>query len=75
MSKAKRLRLDREAYGELQRQVLERDGWKCQLCGSRTQLQVHHLQSRAHLGADVESNLITLCSGCHESVHMHRARD
>ena len=74
MSKAKRLRLDRKTYGELQRQVLERDGWKCQLCGSRTQLQVHHLQSRARLGADVESNLITLCSVCHESVHTHGDR-
>jgi 5-methylcytosine-specific restriction endonuclease McrA len=69
MSAARRLRLERKAYGELQRQVLERDGWRCQFCGSRAQLQVHHIQPRARFGADVAANLITLCFVCHESVH------
>lgn len=30
-----RLRLGREAYDELRRQVLERDGWRCQNCGNQ----------------------------------------
>lgn len=64
--------LDSPKYQELQRRVLERDGWRCQFCGARTQLQVHHIQSRGQLGQDVESNLITLCFACHELVHMHR---
>jgi 5-methylcytosine-specific restriction endonuclease McrA len=62
-------RLNRAAYLQLQRKVLERDNWRCQFCGARDQLQVHHLQSRAQLGADVEENLITLCNRCHENVH------
>jgi len=61
-----RLRLDRQAYDELRKQVLERDGWKCQNCGSSENLQVHHIQSRGQLGADTLENLITLCASCRD---------
>lgn len=46
-------------------EVLERDGWRCQACGSMQKLEVHHLQFRSRLGADDEMNLITLCGDCH----------
>ncbi|MHB8485804.1 MAG: HNH endonuclease [Candidatus Acidiferrales bacterium] len=65
-----RLRLDRQAYDELRKQVLERDGWRCQNCGSSENLQVHHIQSRGRLGADTLANLITLCACCHRDVHL-----
>jgi len=68
-SKTPRLRLDLMGYRELHRQVLERGGWRCQVCGSMQHLQVHHLKLRSHSGSDVEQNLITLCAGCHERVH------
>jgi hypothetical protein len=48
--------------GQLPRQVLERDGWRCQVCGSMQNLQVHHLRFRSHSGGDEEQNLITLCA-------------
>jgi 5-methylcytosine-specific restriction endonuclease McrA len=67
--KTPRLRLDANSYHELHRQVLERDGWRCQVCGSMQQLQVHHLKYRSQLGGDEEQNLITLCAGCHEQAH------
>jgi 5-methylcytosine-specific restriction endonuclease McrA len=67
--KSARLRLDSESYRELHRQVLERDGWRCQACGSMQHLQVHHLKLRSHSGGYVEPNLITLCANCHEQVH------
>ena len=63
------LRLDTDSYRQLHRQVLERDGWRCQLCGSMKSLQVHHKQLRSHSGSDVEENLITLCDHCHSLVH------
>ncbi len=53
----------------LRLQVLGRDGWRCQLCGSMVQLQVHHIQFRSHSGPDVEENLITVCSDCHSKLH------
>ena len=67
--KTSRLRLDANSYHELHRQVLKRDGWRCQLCGSMQHLQVHHLTFRSHSGADEEQNLITLCAACHEQMH------
>ena len=33
-------------------------------------LQVHHIQFRSHSGADLEDNLITLCSECHAQTHL-----
>ena len=56
--KSPRLRLDANSYLELHRQVLERDGWRCQFCGSTQNLQVHHLKFRSQSGGDVEQNLI-----------------
>ena len=67
--KSPRLRLDANSYRELHRQVLERDGWRCQVCGSMQNLQVHHLKFRSQSGGDVEQNLITLCAECHELMH------
>jgi 5-methylcytosine-specific restriction endonuclease McrA len=68
--KRPRLRLDPVAYRELRQQVLERDGWRCQFCGSVAALEVHHLQPRSHLGDDAQENLIALCAGCHRSAHL-----
>ena len=67
--KSPRLRLNAENYSELHRQVLERDKWRCQMCGSMQNLQVHHLKFRSHSGGDVEENLITLCAECHARIH------
>jgi 5-methylcytosine-specific restriction endonuclease McrA len=70
--KKPRLKLDPESYRELHRQVLQRDGWRCQMCGSMQRLQVHHVQFRSHSGGDLEENLITLCAECHKNVHLRR---
>jgi len=67
--KVRPIRLDAEAYQHLRRQVLERDGWRCQLCGSMAGVEVHHIERRSQAGADAEQNLITLCSACHRRAH------
>ncbi len=64
-----RFRLDTITYRQLHRQILERDGWRCQFCGALSNLEVHHKQFRSHSGHDSEENLITLCSACHANVH------
>jgi len=64
-----RRRLDFKNYRVLFRRVLERDGWRCQLCGSPRNLQVHHRKFRSRLGDDTEENLITLCADCHRAEH------
>jgi 5-methylcytosine-specific restriction endonuclease McrA len=63
------LRLDPEAYDALRLQVLRRDGWRCQPCGTMSNQEVHHTQFRSHSGADSEENLITLCGACHGLIH------
>lgn len=66
-------RLDSLSYESLRRQTLRRDGWRCQSCGKRSNLKVHHQKFRSHSGPDSEENLITLCSACHGKAHRHRA--
>ena len=67
--KSIRLRLDEFAYERLRLLVLRRDRWRCQSCGSMTNLEVHHKEFRSHSGADLEENLITLCFCCHARAH------
>jgi 5-methylcytosine-specific restriction endonuclease McrA len=63
------LRLNPESYDQLRNQVLHRDGWRCQSCGTMSNLGVHHKQFRSQSGQDSEENLITLCTTCHAKVH------
>jgi 5-methylcytosine-specific restriction endonuclease McrA len=58
--KRPRLPLDPELYEQLRNQVLGRDGWRCQSCGTMSNLEVHHKEFRSQAGDDSEQNLITL---------------
>ncbi len=62
-------RLDLLSCESLRQQILRRDGWRCQSCGTMSNLEVHHKEFRSHSGADTEENLITLCAACHAGVH------
>lgn len=42
--------------------ILNRDGWRCQNCGAKYFLEVHHKKSEEN---DDPNNLITLCHDCH----------
>ncbi len=63
------VRLDPDSYTQLCLDVLRRDRWRCQYCGSLENLQIHHKQFRSRSGADSGDNLITLCAKCHRSLH------
>ncbi len=71
--KAAPLRLDNFSYETLRWEILRRDGWRCQSCGTMTNLEVHHREFRSHSGANSEENLITLCTACHDRVHRRYA--
>ena len=68
--KRPRLKLDAEHYKALRNEVLARDGWRCQSCGSTCNLQLHHLRPRSKLGDDALENLISLCHACHADEHL-----
>ena len=44
----------------------------CVACGSKDDLQQHHLLMRAKGGSDAEHNWITLCTSCHDKLHEQR---
>lgn len=51
------------------KRVKERDGGRCQACGSTVGLRVHHRQQVAEGGSHDPSNLVTLCVIWHAAVH------
>jgi 5-methylcytosine-specific restriction endonuclease McrA len=67
--KVARLRFDSDAYESLRQEVLRRDGWRCQFCGTMSTLEIHHQQFRSQSGDDSDLNLMTVCSSCHAEVH------
>ena len=67
--KRSRIRKAPSVYAMLRREILERDGWRCQKCGCSKNLDVHHVRRRSALGDDEEINLITFCRKCHQIVH------
>jgi 5-methylcytosine-specific restriction protein A len=53
-------------WPSIRAQVLARDGFACQMCGARSELEVDHIVPVAKGGSwDVE-NLHVLCSSCHK---------
>ncbi len=54
--------------------VVDKDGWKCVLCGKKTSLVAHHIQcywEYPELRFDLD-NGITLCRSCHTNVHLNK---
>ena len=49
--------------------IYRRDGFACCLCGSGSNLQIHHVIPRGEGGSDFEENLATLCAVCHAQIH------
>ena len=72
--KQPRFRLDSESYRRLCQQVLERDQRTCQYCGSRSQLQIHHIQPRSRGGDDTEENLMAVCYKRPQRIHAEGVR-
>ena len=54
---------------EIMIEILRRDEFTCQLCGSYRHLQIHHVCPRSKGGDNSEDNLLTLCNDCHAEVH------
>jgi 5-methylcytosine-specific restriction endonuclease McrA len=51
----------------IRQEVLERAGWRCQACGVRRRLDVHHVVKRSQGGSDFDLDLlVALCRWCHD---------
>jgi 5-methylcytosine-specific restriction endonuclease McrA len=65
-------RQDEEYFGGLREQVLERDEYRCRVCGAsgrdKRSIIVHHRMP----GVSKLDLMISLCPGCHAKVHRTR---
>lgn len=53
-------------WGALSARIRERDGGRCQICGtSHGCLQVHHLTYDRCPGHELDDDLVLLCANCH----------
>lgn len=60
--------LNSSMWAEKKKGILERDGYKCVLCGSAKNLHVHHI-TYENLPFEKDEDLITVCNKCHEKLH------
>ena len=60
------------AHTKAQRAGRERDGNACQICGSRKQVQGHHIIDHQFGGAASVDNIVSLCQKHHNDVHNGR---
>lgn len=59
-------------WKQIKSRVLIRDGHLCRRCGGKTDL-VHHMSYDAEvMRGQKDSELVSLCRGCHEIVHFSR---
>ena len=42
---------------------------RCEICGQRTNIEPHHINTRGSGGGDIRENLIQLCTQCHINTH------
>lgn len=56
-------------WRQIARYVRRRAGHRCQWCGRKTVLHVHHLRPVALGGSHSPANLVAICPGCHEHAH------
>lgn len=63
----------REKTAEFKKILKERmeDIGKCELCGSKRGLELHHCIPYSLGGEDTEDNLILVCSTCHSKLTPH----
>lgn len=57
--------LKTDEWDELRRRTKERDGYRCILCNSSEQLQVHH-RTYERVGSESIDDLSTICDPCHD---------
>ncbi|MDY0039480.1 MAG: HNH endonuclease signature motif containing protein [Desulforhabdus sp.] len=73
---------DRHIPDPIKREVLRRDSYKCTLCNwsheewnrsDPRHLELHHKKHHAEGGDNTESNLITVCTVCHDEIHRKKS--
>jgi len=68
----RKLGIKKYLYGEIQKhkawirnQAIKKHGQKCELCGYKLSLDVHHITPKSQGGAHEIDNLMVVCPNCH----------
>jgi len=60
--------LQTEHWKGVRKRALSRANYKCQLCGSKETLNIHH-NTYDNRGCEKDEDLIALCQNCHGRYH------
>lgn len=60
--------LNSRKWEETRRRIFKRDGYRCCICGTAKNLCCHHI-TYENIGHEKDSDLVTLCNSCHETIH------
>ena len=72
---------DRAVPDAIRREVLRRDNYRCLTCewhhdlwnpSDPRHLEIHHIRAHEKKGENVEENLATVCTVCHDEIHASR---
>jgi len=53
----------------IRKRMFKLRGKKCETCGSRSKIHVHHLTYERFGGDELDEDLLIVCSTCHEELH------
>jgi 5-methylcytosine-specific restriction endonuclease McrA len=71
--KGGKMTLRGKGWNTIRTQVLRRDNYTCQQCGSKEKLEVHHIVTyRNKKNFNQLTNLVTLCRECHRKQLSHK---
>ena len=60
------------AYDKLHQQILRRDNWRCESCGTMSNLEVHHSEFRSHSSSvDIENSLSAALTSTADVISSH----
>lgn len=68
ISAKKKKSLYTEDWDKIRKQVYQRDGLRCVICGKKGKLHAHHIIPVKISKDNSMSNLVTLCSKCHRKL-------
>ena len=60
-------------WNALKKQKIDESGGKCEICGKKTELEVHHWTHKT-LGREKMSDLAAVCKKCHEKIEAEKEK-
>jgi hypothetical protein len=67
--KTKMIRDNRRGDAAIKKQLIQERGQRCERCGNRGKVIMHHIKEVGEGGTSKPSNLLLVCQKCHEELH------